>query len=121
MPALQRGGQATRLRTKGEFSMSARHLRTGLGRVLAVAVLGLGFSASAFAIDDLKVIAPAKPGGGWDQTARAMQEVLQASGIAKVVTVENVAGAGGIVGLSQLVDREKGNGNALMVNGLVMV
>jgi putative tricarboxylic transport membrane protein len=78
-------------------------------------------TSGAFALDDLKIIAPAKPGGGWDQTARAMQEVMQSAGIAKAVTVENVAGAGGTVGLAQLVDREKGNPNALMVNGLVMV
>jgi putative tricarboxylic transport membrane protein len=78
-------------------------------------------ASGAFALDDLKIIAPAKPGGGWDQTARAMQEVMQSAGIAKAVTVENVAGAGGTVGLAQLVDREKGNPNALMVNGLVMV
>jgi putative tricarboxylic transport membrane protein len=91
-------------------------------RVLAAAAFAVALSgASAFAIDDLKIIAPAKPGGGWDQTARAMQEVLQASALAKAVTVENVAGAGGTVGLAQLVDREKGNPNVLMVNGLVMV
>ncbi len=102
--------------------MSSRQSRYRLGRVLAAAALGLALAGtSAFAIDDLKIIAPAKPGGGWDQTARAMQEVLQTAGIATAVTVENVAGAGGTVGLAQLVDREKGNGNALMVNGLVMV
>ena len=61
------------------------------------------------------------PGGGWDQTARALEEVIKAGGHAKSVTVENVPGAGGTVGLAQLVDREKGNGNVLMVNGLVMV
>jgi putative tricarboxylic transport membrane protein len=94
-----------------------------LGRAFAAATLALGVTSgsAALALDDLKIIAPAKPGGGWDQTARAMQEVMQAAGIAKSVTVENVAGAGGTVGLAQLVDREKGNGNALMVNGLVMV
>ncbi|HEU4827253.1 MAG TPA: tripartite tricarboxylate transporter substrate binding protein [Dongiaceae bacterium] len=93
-------------------------------RKLATAVAltaGLTASSGAFAIDDLKIIAPAKPGGGWDQTARSMQEVMQSAGIAKSVTVENVAGAGGIVGLSQLADKEKGNGKTLMVNGLVMV
>ncbi|HET6156740.1 MAG TPA: tripartite tricarboxylate transporter substrate binding protein [Dongiaceae bacterium] len=93
-------------------------------RKLATAVAlsaGLTVSSGAFALDDLKLIAPAKPGGGWDQTARAMQEVMQSAGIAKAVTVENVAGAGGTVGLAQLVDKEKGNPNALMVNGLVMV
>ncbi len=92
-------------------------------RVLAAAAVAIALSgaSAALAIDDLKIIAPAKPGGGWDQTARAMQEVLQTAGIAKSVAVENVAGAGGTVGLAQLVDREKGNGNVLMVNGLVMV
>jgi len=93
-------------------------------RKLATAVVltaGLTAASGAFAIDDLKIIAPAKPGGGWDQTARAMQEAMQSAGIAKAVTVENVAGAGGIVGLAQLADKEKGNPNALMVNGLVMV
>jgi putative tricarboxylic transport membrane protein len=102
--------------------MARRNSWQGFGRVLTAAALGLGLaSGSALALDDLKIIAPAKPGGGWDQTARSMQEVMQAAGIAKAVTVENVAGAGGTVGLAQLVDREKGNGNALMVNGLVMV
>jgi putative tricarboxylic transport membrane protein len=93
-------------------------------RKLATAVVlsaGLTTASGAFALDDLKLIAPAKPGGGWDQTARAMQDVLQAGGIAKAVTVENVAGAGGTVGLAQLADKEKGNPNVLMVNGLVMV
>src|SRR5262245_24840168 len=78
-------------------------------------------SAPAFALDDLRIIAPASPGGGWDQTARAMQEVIQSAGTAKSATVENVTGAGGTVGLAQLADKEKGNPNVLMVNGLVMV
>jgi putative tricarboxylic transport membrane protein len=91
-----------------------------LAGTVAIAA-GLATASSAFALDDLKIIAPAKPGGGWDQTARAMQEVIQSAGIAKAVTVENVAGAGGTVGLAQLVDREKGNPKTLMVNGLVMV
>ena len=78
-------------------------------------------SSPAMAFDNLMIMAPAKPGGGWDQTARSMQEVLQSVGIAKAVTVENVAGAGGTVGLAQLIDKYKGDGNALMVNGLVMV
>jgi putative tricarboxylic transport membrane protein len=98
--------------------------RNGLGRTLAAATLALSLglaSGSAGAIEDLKIVAPAKPGGGWDQTARSMQEVLQAEGIATAVTVENIAGAGGTVGLAQFVDQENGNGNALMVNGLVMM
>ncbi|HEY7688768.1 MAG TPA: tripartite tricarboxylate transporter substrate-binding protein [Dongiaceae bacterium] len=104
--------------------MSFSRPRSIWGRTLTAATLGLGLSfaaSQASALDDLKIIAPAKPGGGWDQTARSMQEVMQAAGIAKAVTVENVAGAGGAVGLAQFVDQDAGNGNALLVNGLVMV
>ena len=90
--------------------MNTPILRNNLARGLAAMSLGLALSlasADAGAIDDLKIVAPAKPGGGWDQTARSMQEVLQAAGIAKAVTVENIAGAGGTVGLAQFVDQDK--------------
>ncbi|MGE0116456.1 MAG: Bug family tripartite tricarboxylate transporter substrate binding protein [Dongiaceae bacterium] len=93
-----------------------------LGRVLATAMLGLALSGGgALALDELKIIAPASPGGGWDQTARALQEVMQSGSIVKQVTVENVPGAGGTVGLAQFAQKDAGNGNALLVNGLVMV
>jgi putative tricarboxylic transport membrane protein len=70
---------------------------------------------------ELKIMAPAAPGGGWDQTARSMQQALVASGAAKSVQVTNVAGAGGTVGIAQFVNGAKGDGNQLMVNGFVMV
>ncbi|WP_244448757.1 tripartite tricarboxylate transporter substrate binding protein [Bosea sp. LC85] len=66
-------------------------------------------------------MAPAAPGGGWDGTARSMQQALTASGIAKSVQVANVTGAGGTIGLAQLVTAGKGDGSQLMVNGFVMV
>jgi putative tricarboxylic transport membrane protein len=87
----------------------------------ASVTLVLGLTSPAFALDEMLIIAPAAPGGGWDQTARALQETMQTSGIVKTVTVENVPGAGGTVGLAQFIDKHKGNGNALLVNGLVMV
>jgi putative tricarboxylic transport membrane protein len=90
--------------------------------MMAFALTATFMSTTAIAgMDALTVIAPAKPGGGWDQTARAMQEVLQSGGMVKAVTVENVPGAGGTVGLAQFADKNKGDGNALLVNGLVMV
>ena len=94
-------------------------------RLLGAAALALamgvaGLSAPALALDDLRIIAPANPGGGWDQTARSLADVMTGMG-AKGVTVENVPGAGGTVGLAQLVTQEAGKGNVLMVNGLVMV
>ncbi len=88
------------------------------GALVAVAVAGL--STAAFAQLELKIMAPAAPGGGWDGTARSMQQALTASGIAKSVQVTNVTGAGGTIGLAQLIGA-KGDGSQLMVNGFVMV
>ena len=71
------------------------------------------------AIDQLKIIVPADPGGGWDATGRAMQGVLQDNDLVGNAQVVNVGGAGGTIGLAQLAnEREE---NTLMVMGLVMV
>jgi putative tricarboxylic transport membrane protein len=88
---------------------------------LAAAALAAVLSTPVCAQMELKIMAPAAPGGGWDQTARAMQQALVSSKIAKSVQVVNIAGAGGSVGLAQLISSAKGDGNQLMVNGFVMV
>jgi putative tricarboxylic transport membrane protein len=66
---------------------------------------------------NLELIAPASAGGGWDQTARAMQTVLQQAGLASSVQVQNIAGAGGTVGLAQFVTSKKRRGDAILVAG----
>lgn len=73
------------------------------------------------AMADYTIIAPANPGGGWDQTARTMQTVMQEDGISKSVQVQNVPGAGGTIGLAQFASQNKGNPDALIVGGYVMV
>jgi putative tricarboxylic transport membrane protein len=70
---------------------------------------------------DYSIMAPAAPGGGWDQTARTMQNVMQTAGISDSVQVTNVPGAGGTIGLAQFVNQSKGNPEALIVGGYVMV
>jgi putative tricarboxylic transport membrane protein len=90
-------------------------------RGVLTAAAAAGFATGAFAQTDLKIMAPAGPGGGWDQTARSMQQALVAAGAAKSVQVNNVPGAGGTVGLAQFVNGAKGDGSQLMVNGFVMV
>ena len=70
---------------------------------------------------DYTIIAPANPGGGWDQTARTMQAVLQDEKISDSVQVQNVPGAGGTIGLAQFASQNEGNANALIVGGYVMV
>jgi putative tricarboxylic transport membrane protein len=88
---------------------------------LAVLAVGLSLASPAAAQMDIKLIAPAAPGGGWDQTARAMQTAMVAAGAAKSVQVVNSPGAGGTVGLAQFVNDAKGDGSQLLVNGFVMV
>lgn len=88
----------------------------------AAVALTLAAATPAFAQQlELKLMAPAAPGGGWDQTARSMQQALVASGVARSVQVTNVPGAGGSVGIAQFVNGAKGDGNQMMVNGFVMV
>lgn len=99
--------------------MTLRH-RTVWRGALTVAALGLATAASA-QVDTLKIIAPAAPGGGWDQTARSMQQAFTAGGVVKSVQVMNIPGAGGTIGLAQFVNQTKGDPNQIMVNGLVMV
>lgn len=87
---------------------------------------GLAFAAAlsaspASAQTELKIMAPAAPGGGWDQTARSMQQALVAEKLVRSAQVTNVAGAGGSVGIAQFVTGAKGDGNQIMVNGFVMV
>jgi putative tricarboxylic transport membrane protein len=94
---------------------------------LTKTIRGVAFAAmtlvasSAFAQQELKIIAPAGPGGGWDSAARSIQQVLTQTGIAKSVQVVNVTGAGGTVGLAQFVNQAKGDPSQLMVNGITMV
>jgi putative tricarboxylic transport membrane protein len=71
--------------------------------------------------EHLRIIAPAAPGGGWDQTARVMQQVLQRTGLARISSVENVPGAAGTIGLARFIGAERGKGDALMASGLIML
>jgi putative tricarboxylic transport membrane protein len=71
--------------------------------------------------DELRLIAPAAPGGGWDQTARVMQQVMQRAGVVTTPVVENVPGAAGTIGLARFVGAERGNGDVLLVSGLIML
>ena len=69
----------------------------------------------------LRLVAPAAPGGGWDQTARAMQAVLQEAGIVHTSSVENIPGAAGTIGLARFISAERGQGDVLMLSGLIML
>ena len=62
--------------------------------VLVAAAFALG-ATCAFAQTplELKITAPAAPGGGWDGASRSLQQVMTATKAAKSVQVVNVPGA----------------------------
>src|ERR1700742_976706 len=100
--------------------INRRDLLIGSAVASASPVLSIA-GAQARVVDLLKIFVPAAPGGGWDQTARTIEQVLRATGAVKGVQITNVGGAGGAVGLPQFLNQWKGQGNALMVGGMVMV
>jgi len=79
-----------------------------------------GEATSGYPSEDIQIMAPADPGGGWDSTARAMQPVLEEVG-GVGVEVYNVGGAAGTIGLAQFAEEAVGDPHQLMVMGLVMV
>ena len=77
---------------------------------------------AAYPSERISIMAPADPGGGWDETARAFQQAIRDGKVSSQgAEVYNVPGAGGTLGLSQLVSKNEGDPNQLMVMGLVML
>ena len=92
-----------------------------LKSLAALAATGtLPLSAYA-AAPNIKMMLPANPGGGWDTTGRALGKALTDSGAASTVTFDNKGGAAGAIGLAQFVNGSKGDPNAMMVMGAVML
>ncbi len=89
--------------------------------IAAFAAASLLASFASAQVSELRIMAPAGPGGGWDQTARTIQSTLQSEGLVANIQVENVAGAGGTIGLQQFVNRSSGDPTATIVGGYVMV
>lgn len=96
------------------FSLAARTFAFG-------AVLASTAPVMAQEAMELKILAPAAPGGGWDAASRSLQQAMVASGGARSVQVINVPGAGGTVGLAQFANGAKGDGKQLMTMGITML
>lgn len=104
------------------------------GAALALALTGCTSNASAptdkpaasgeaaeFApFNRIELIAPAAPGSGWDQTARAVQNALQTEKLATSIEVTNEAGASGTVALAKVAPK-KGQKDLLITSGLAMM
>ena len=86
--------------------------------------VGIIVSLLAFAVHaqpSLKMMIPANPGGGWDQTGRNLAAAMQSAKLVSSVQFDNKGGAGGTIGLAQFVNSSKGDPNAIMIGGMVMV
>lgn len=88
---------------------------------LAVLAASSSLPLSALAASSIKMMLPANPGGGWDTTGRALGKALMDAKVADTVVYENKGGAAGALGLAQFVNASKGDPNALMVMGAVML
>jgi putative tricarboxylic transport membrane protein len=93
---------------------------TFLRSLAALAAVG-ALPLSARAAANLKMMIPANPGGGWDTTGRALGKALMEAGVASSVNYDNKGGAAGAIGLAQFVNASKGDPNALMIMGAVML
>jgi putative tricarboxylic transport membrane protein len=80
-----------------------------------------GSAAAKYPTKTVDIMAPAATGGGFDTTARLVQRALTEEKLVSTnVTVSNVPGAGGTVGMAQLL-KNKADSHTLIVVGRVTV
>ncbi len=96
-------------------------MRSTLRGRVAATLASLALSVPALAVDSVKILIPANPGGGWDTTGRELGKAMTAAGSAKSIQYDNKGGAGGTIGLAQFVNSSKGDPGAMMMTGMVMV
>jgi putative tricarboxylic transport membrane protein len=86
----------------------------------AVAFGALLLAGVAAAQPTLKMMIPANPGGGWDQTGRQLAAAMQSAKLVSGVQFDNKGGAAGTIGLAQFVNAAKGDPNQLLVAGIAL-
>ncbi len=90
-------------------------------KILAAIALSITPFAASFAAP-AKVMAPGGPGGGYDAAARVPLQVMQEAGIfTDGFQVTNKGGAGGTIGLAEFARTGKGDDNAIMSMGSILV
>ena len=91
-----------------------------LKSLLALSATG-AWPLPSLAAPALKMMIPANPAGGWDTTGRALGAAMLQGKLADGVQYENKGGAAGVIGLAQFANASKGDPNALMMMGAVML
>ena len=108
------------------FGMSAVILAAACGGTAAPsaapATSAAATAASSYPTKPIDIMAPAATGGGFDTTARIFAKALTDEKIVtQSVTVSNKPGAGGTVGMADLIKNSAGNPYNLIVVGRVTV
>ena len=101
--------------------MDRRNFTRASLAALVAAQFPFSTAARAQAIATLKMMIPANPGGGWDQTGRALAAAMQSAKSVGSVQFDNKGGAAGTIGLAQFINAQKGDPSAVMMGGMVMV
>ena len=74
---------------------------------------------AAFPNETVEIVAPASPGGGWDTTARTLQNIMQQQKLtSQNITVVNKPGGGGEVGWQYLHSRTP---NTIAINSSLLL
>ena len=84
--------------------------------LVALLVFGLPLAGPAMA-QSLDITVPSNPGGGFDQTARALQGVLEKDKLASRIQIINTPGGGGTIGLAQFATTKAKRAGSIMVGG----
>ena len=85
-------------------------------------VIGLVSSAvAAPRLDQLSIIVPSSPNGGFDRTAVAIRRVLLSEGLVRQVDLVRSPGAGGLVALAQFAERPSNTAHRLIIGGQTIV
>jgi putative tricarboxylic transport membrane protein len=93
-----------------------------LKRLIMTTGLVLALAGGVASADPAKVLIPANPGGGWDAAGRQTMGAMNQAGVfTEGVSYENKGGAAGTIGLAEFVRTAKGDDNALLVTGVIMV
>lgn len=99
--------------------MNRRSFTALMAGASADALIGIPALAQG-SLSKLSLLAPSSPGSGYDQLARAMQQILQQDGQVSSVEVQNMAGGGGTVGLAQFVT-SRASGPSAMIVGFALI
>lgn len=90
-----------------------------LAVVLVLSACGSGSAESDYPSKNVEIVAPATPGGGWDATARALQNVLDKEGLVEQnMNVVNKPGGGGEVGWQYLKGKDS---HSLSINSSLVI